>query len=237
MLRGGVCRQRAPSPVRHRRLRSLEGVLTLSSAPGPAWDGGTPFTPKGRGAAGGQSPAQTQPLLLGQPTERRPGRQRHGSRCRPRQTRLREERFGHGLGIFGHPGASLSVRTHPRLDPAVNLMPLGCSTLPARRLEFPAADTRAGIARPPGQHQTCRVPRHRNPTTRDGGGDPAALLPALPAQGGKAWGAEGLSGASHPTLCTPGVWRVKKGLLSCSPTPFFSPPSLPAKPRPCLLLL
>lgn len=95
---------------------------------------------------------------------------------------------------------------HPRLDPAVNLMPRGSGSLPG----CPGRSTRSHGR---GAASYMPHPLRWNPATGDDGGDPAA--PRLPTQPkGQELGAAGLGHASHPTLCTARVWCVEIRLLA-----------------------
>lgn len=113
---------------------------------------------------------------------------------------------------------------HPRLDPAVNLMPRGSGSLPGCRAEAHAR-TAAG------QHPTCRIPSAgiQPPGTTEG-----TPLPPVspPSQRGRSWGQRGWGTLPTPRSAPPefGVWRFGSSRS-------FAYFCLPAEPRPCLLLL
>lgn len=113
--------------------------------------------------------------------------------------------------------------------------------VPARRLESAVAQTEAHARRDhlaPGQHHTCSVPCRWNPATRDGGGVPAAPLPALPRPSppclAKGASAEGRGAVGHfPTHALHPWGLTCKEMTPFFPFFFFSPPFLPSPDPAC----
>lgn len=127
----------------------------------------------------------------------------------------------------------------PTAQPCCYLVPLGSRMPPACRRGAAVAQTEAcrGCLAP-GQHPTCCVLCCWNPAMGMAEGTwPRAACPArplvpLPGQGGKCWGQRGCQALPSPCSAPLGFGVRRNG--SSFAFAYFS---LPAKPRPCFLLL